>query len=167
MNNVDSYIEFVQQQIDKFIKHSKLIRYEAISPYDINKALAEYTNINLTLIAEYQRIKMNYAELKDEFQEWWDEIFIKAKSKLNPLSLASGKWSSVKEIEATARYDNREKFREWRGRLRGIEVKIAFYKRLLENWKNHKDILVNIAQNMRTEARTLGVQDQADAPIRK
>lgn len=162
MSDIDIYIEFVNQQIAKFKKNSKLVLFEEISPPLINKALAEYTFVNLTLNSEYQRVKAEYTQLMDEYQEWWDKVFLEAKYKLNPLTLASGKWSSVKEIDATARYDNKEEYKEWRRKLRSLELKIAFYKRLLESWKNHKDILVNIAQNMRTEARALGIQDQAN-----
>lgn len=162
MESIDLYIEFVTNEIEKYKGYTNLVRHSEVPPYIINKALAEYTNTSLTLHSEYQRIKSEHIKLLDEYQKWWDKVFLDAKYKLNPLSLSSGKWSSVKEIEATARVDNEEEYGKWREKLRNFELKISFYKRLIDSWKNHKDILINLAQNTRIEMRNLGIQDQAN-----
>ena len=173
--SIEEYINFVINQINKYKKHVKFTSVGDLQPWLINKALAQYTDVNLALNSEYERIKWEYQNFKEKFQAWWDEKFVKTREELNPVSLASGKWKSVKEIEAQTRYKYASEYAEWRNKLKVLEHKVAFYRRLLENWKTHKDILVNLSFNLRGELKALqlennnmnnpeGIED--DTPVR-
>ena len=51
------YIDFVEEQIKRYQKCSRLVIDNEVPFTEINRLLAEYSEINLALIAEYNRKK--------------------------------------------------------------------------------------------------------------
>lgn len=159
---IDYYINFVEEQIRKYRDKSKLIISKDIQPYLVNKTLAEYQDINLMLNAEYERAKTKFVEIQDAFQEWWDEVFLKAREYLNPLDRPATKWASIKEIEAYTRHNNKEQFRIWKRKLNDVDARMSFIKRLLDQWKKFDGILTTLSTNMRSELRALSIENRAN-----
>lgn len=165
-DEIDLYIKFIQTEIQKYIGYSKFRTSSDITLGQIRIALYEYTEIALALHMEYERIRIEYGVLTDQYKKWLDEIFLKAKEKLNPLTLASGKWSSIREIETQARVDNSSIYKVWQSKLRVLRSKLRFYRRLIGEWKNHKDILTTLSYNRTVEIKAYGAEKEADIPIR-
>ncbi len=164
---MDDYISYVEEQIEKWEKHSRLINEEnnTISPFLLNKVLGEYQGINLMLISELQRVKKEYFEIQSEFQIWWDEKYLKAKAVLNPLDGPASKWASTKEIESYVRVNEKNEFLIWNKKLFDKEARVSFMRRLMEQWRKFDSILVTISNNMRSEMKALSIFDRSNKTI--
>lgn len=159
---IEDYIKFVEKTIENHKKIGDLIRNDEIHPRELNTALGYYFNSNLALNAEYQRAKIEQAELEISFEEWWDKKFEEAKTQVRN-EYEEGKGSikpAVKEFDTRTRSNNRVEYTSWKRKLTTAEAKTRFLLRLLETFKKYDSILVTLSNNMRTEMRTLSLEDR-------
>ena len=159
------YLSFVETKITELQQYTKLIRNNQINPPDINRALGEYTEVLWMLQAEYQRAKVAHYEKEAEFDDWWDGVFVATRDKLTE-DLVKSKWPSKTEIETQARAENIGEYRVYKDALIASENRVEFIRRLLESWKAHDHILVNLSQNMRSEMNALSLNSRANATKR-
>ena len=159
---IDEYLEFVQEQIKSFQKNTRLIRDDQIFPETLNRALAEYGNVASMLNAEYQRAKVDQYRVDSEFNDWWDEVVSEARNEILE-SIEGKKYPAYKEYELVAKERYREKYRAFQDRVYTAERRVSFLRRLIDTYKKQDQILVNLSLNMRSELRTLSLQDRMNA----
>lgn len=161
MFNVESYIEEVQSQIEKFKEYLEIFDdySNEISPEKLNKALAHFSQVNFSLNAEYQRFRAELKNLEADFQEWFDKKFIETKTKL-----LEGKTSSYKlsqsEIETQLRAENQKEHRQFFDKVTESKMKTDFLERLMKQWSEHGYNLKVISDNLRSELRHIGDNDR-------
>jgi len=158
-DNTDFYIEYVTKAITKFGRTSKLINNNQISPESLNRALGEYLEVNLALLAEYQRAKLTEAQISDDYQQWYDSAFINTKAKLNSDVNRSTK-IAVKEYEIQLRHDYNKEYYEWSAKIKESQLKVRFILRIVDLYKKYDNILTTLSSNMRSEIRTLTIEDR-------
>jgi len=161
-NTLEKYVEFVQEQIQKYHRYSQLINYDAgeINPEAINTALAQYNDILLMLISEYNRLKADAHDVEVEYQIWWDDKFTSMRRQLNPPDIVASKWLSKSEIESETRAQYSKEYREWQDKLFQAQQKKAFLGQLLDSWKKMDSILITISTNLRAEMRSLSLDNR-------
>jgi len=163
----DSVIEFLeatQDNLDKVNEQSKLIYDNEIPPSALNNALANYHGLNTFLVRQYEISVLEDEELKDEYKMIYSKWFVDTRNKLNN-SRTSSKFASTTEIEANALIDNREEYLSWKKKLNLSERKVSMYRRLLDGFKIQAQMLVNIANNMRSELSALSIENRANKNI--
>jgi len=154
------YVKFIQEQIQKHKDSSQLINNNEITPAVINRALGEYSTVNLALIAEYNRLKAESFSMDLDYTKWWDDLFVKVRQNMIAETESKTIKIAVKEIEATVRNKNSEKYQEWQNKKFVQEGKVRFMIRLLDNWKKVDNVLVNISLNMRSEMKSLSLESR-------
>ena len=152
------YVAFVEEQIKKFRKNVELMVAGEVSPASVYHNLAIYSDVNLSLNAEYQRYKSEYRKLRRDFDIWFDERFTTVRRSMNDLNLPASKWASKQEIESETRVQNKSEFLEWKEQLDEAEDRMEFLRRLLDQWKTHAYILQTISDNLRQEMRSLSLE---------
>lgn len=162
---MEDYKEYVEQQLDQFSKYASLIDDASleVTPELVNTALANYTNVNVALNAEYQRYKSELQKAERSFQLWWDERFTDVRKENNRLDIAGTKWISYKEIASETRMRYKEEYDQWASHVQELEDRVNFLRRLLDQWEKHGHMLAQLGQNMRAEMQSLGVQDRVNA----
>lgn len=159
-NSVESYLAYADEQIKKYREISNLIRNNEITPAEINEAMARYSDVNLMLIAEHQRAMFDHNIIDLDYQEWWDEKFVKMRRELNPIDLAGTKWLAIKEVNSEVRVAHKEEYKQWRTIFTNSEIRLAFVKGLLDNWKKFDAILIQTSKNLQSEMRTLSLDSR-------
>lgn len=130
----------------------------------VNNALSMYYDVGLTLTAEYQREKINHLQTQRDFERWWDEKFeLCRKEILEEYADSKSIKPAVKEFETRVRTKFAEEYNDWQDKIAESEAKERFVLRLIGNLERYDKILVTIANNMRTEMRSLSVIDRASA----
>lgn len=162
------YLKYVEEQVEKFKEYSRLIKEGTndIPPESINRALAEYTGISVMLNAEYQRTRALHANVKEEYQVWWDEKFCQVRKENNDVNLAASKWLSKEELFSETRYRYKDEYLEWTRKLNNLEGKEAFIRRLIDSWDSHGKMIIAISNNMRSEMIALGVDSRANQKVK-
>jgi len=155
----------VNSQIEDFRKYSKLVdtMTNEVTPFEINSALACYTDVGVALNGEYQRKKIEHNKLLRLFEEWYDEKLVETRKRLQEESTSKSIKASLKEIESELRYNNKEKYYELQEQITEAESSVSFVLRLIDQWKKHSDILINLSQNMRTELRSLSIENRVNS----
>ena len=154
------YFDFVEKQIEMFKKYSQLYDDHTveISHIEVNNAMVYYSAVNGTLNAEYQRKKLEHKEIKEEFQKWWDEKYIEVK-----LSLESDRPKSYNvpknEVETNVRVSYAEKYKNYQNLITDLELAVSFLRRLMDQWKQHGNILIALSQNMRQEMKSFALEN--------
>lgn len=159
--DVIDYQTFVQNKLKYIERYIALIKNDQITPEAINHALSSYESVGNWLISEYESVCLEQECVKEEFQIDFDEWFLKASEQINEKRIKSN-FASKMEIEAKARVDNRENYLRWQRKLKILDRKVSLYRRIMDNWKSQKDMIVNLSQNSRAEMRALGIQDLAN-----
>ena len=159
---LQKYIKFVNEMFNKFERLGNLINDEKlVTPEKVNYALAMYYNLSISLNAEYQRQKLNYEILNQEFERWCDEKFEEAKKEiLNEYKETKIK-PSLKEFETRMRIKNREEYNIKEMEVKEAEAKVKFLSRMQEILKSYDSILVTLSSNMRQEMRTLSLDSRS------
>ena len=160
-DSVLEFHEFVQEKLKYLERYTTLIKEGNVIPEAINHALASYQSLGAWMISEYEKVTLDHDIMKEEFQADFDTWYLEARSKLNETRVSS-KFASNNEIEATARVAHREEYLRWQSKLKIMERKVSMYRRIMDNWKSQKDIIVNLSQNSRAEMKALNVQDLAN-----
>lgn len=161
---VTDYIEYVQETINKFSSIGDLVQNDEISPNRLNKALGQFYDISLSLNAEYQRQKIQHAELETDYQIWYDNAFTEAKKiVLEENESSKSAKPAMKEYEVKMRTVFKSEWREWNLALKKSEAKTQFLLRLRETLNKYDNILTTIAYNMRSEMKALSIEDRSNA----
>lgn len=155
------YHEYVQQKLKYLERYTSLIHNGEITPEAINHAVASYSGLHSWMITEYEKVCLDYDILKEEYQSHFDEWFIESRNKLNETRLSS-KYASATEIEANARVNHRDEYLRYQSKLKILERKVSMYRRLMDNWKNQAQMIIQLSQNSRAEMKALGIQDLAN-----
>ncbi len=161
-DNTDFYVNYVNTAIQKFGKTSKLIQDDTITPESLNRALGEYLEVNLALLAEYQRAKNNEVQIADEYQQWYDRAFVDVKSRMNSNSEKTIKFA-LKEYEIQLRHDYQKEYYEWSSKIKESQMKVRFLLRIVDLYKKYDNILTTLSSNMRTEIRSLSLESRMNA----
>lgn len=158
---LEDYVQFVNDHVAKYHEYTELVRDAIeITPEVINTALVNYGKVYDMLIAEYYRKKADLKEVEMGYQEWWDEKFCKVRSDINKYDIAGTKWLSRQEIESEVRNQNRDDYKDWQAKLFKAEQETNFLSRKLEQWKKLDTILINISYNMRSELKSLSLENR-------
>jgi len=160
----DDYIEYVMDKIEKVEASCNLISEDQIHPFRLHKELASYTPIQVSLLAEYQRVKAEDKRLTLRYQKFWDEAFLKSRDKLN-IDRVRTKYASKGEIDSQTRVDFNDEYQEWKERLLESEMKVRFMLRLLDAWKKQDQMLIEISRNMKSELETLSLMKRAEPKV--
>lgn len=161
--NTREYIDMVSAVVQKYRRYATLTDNEIITPDRLNGALANYGPILFTLTSEYQRKKAELISAQREFDMWWDERFVATRREINTNDIAGTKWLSKQELESETRVRNKEEFREKRSSLDRLERELSLYRQLVEGWKKIDNLLINLSLNMRSELRSLSIEDRANS----
>jgi len=161
-DNTDFYINYVNTQIEKFGRTAKLIENNSISPESLNRALGEYLEVNLALLAEYQRAKLNEASIADQYQQWYDKAFTNVKEQMNADSEKSIKFA-LKEYEIQLRHQYSKEYYEWSSRIKKSQMKVRFLLRIVDLYKKYDNILTTLSANMRSEIKSLSIENRMNA----
>ena len=164
--SISDYVSYVESQISLFKEYSNLVDLglNEVTPALINKNLAIFTQVNIALNGEYQRKKAELASIQREYACWWDEKFVSVKN-----DMSAGKPSSykvaVKEIEVELRNTYAKDFAEWTEKINAADLNVAFLRRLLDQWKQHSNIIIALSQNMRQEISSLSLGDRMNSTV--
>jgi len=163
---ISQFDEYIKTTIDEYMEVAQLIQDNQVTPSSVNLALAKYQELNLKLIAGYQRAKIENANKQNEYQQWYDEKFIKARKTLSA-ELESKKLKiSVAEIETLTRVENKDEYYKWKTELSISEYKESFMRRLVEQYKKWDSVLLTISSNMRSELKNLTFENRLDSVIK-
>lgn len=159
MSSHQDYITYVIEQIEYFKEQTNLIdqTQNEVTPPKLNKALANFSNTQLTLHAEYRRKDKELRKLRRQYQAWWDEKYVEKRRELNPTTLPGSKWLSKGEIESETRVSNKKEYEEWRDKLDDLEDQVDFLKSLRDEWSKHGAVLNTLSQNARQEMISLSI----------
>lgn len=160
-NELLDYHTFVQKKLQYIERYIAVIKNDEITPEVINHALASYQAVGNWLISEYEDVCLEYECTKEEYQIDFDSWLLDASNEINEKRIKSN-FASKTEIEAKARVDNREEYLKWQRKLKILERKVSLFRRIMDNWKSQKDMIVNLSQNSRAEMKALGIQDLAN-----
>lgn len=165
----DIYFDYVEEQIESFQEYMQLFDKDKreVSPYVLQKALAEYTQILVGLTAEYERLDRDLRKMKREFGMWWDEKYCETRRILNPPTNPGNKWLSKGEIESETRVANKEEYLQKVEPVEEMEAKVSFVNKLIKAWSKHSDVLNNLSYNSRVEQRTIGNENHVVRQVRK
>ena len=161
----DRLIEFVEAQIDKMRMYTNLGNGFPTF-FELNEALANYSNINCSLISLGVMAKEEYQTAKDAYDEFIAEKYRIVRLENNLPSLSAQKWLSTQEIMLMIQSDNRWifEYRALRDEMNAAERKMAFCRRLLDNMADFKFNLGVLSKNVQAEvlnlsgARSLGME---------
>ena len=154
------YIKYVKEIIDKYSKASKLIEGDEVTPQALNSALANYIETNLCLISEYQRAKISLYKITRDYDRWYDQEFIRIRKKMIEEIDTKTIKIAVKEVETQLRVECSDKYYEFQDKINEAEYQVSLLLRLLEQYKKFDSVLVNLSQNMRSELRSLSVENR-------
>lgn len=162
----DTYIQYVEATIARYSEAGNLVRNKEVNPTDLNRVLAEFLQTNLTIIAEYQRAKVNKFSVENEYNIWYDQKFMDTRKSLFGENETNSK-ISVKEIETQLRVNNKDEYKIWQEKLAEADFKEQFLLRVVEQYKKLDQILVCLSQNLRQEMRTLSIDNRINADPEK
>lgn len=167
---LNTYMEYIQKTLEKFERESTLIddlRLE-VTPQQLNRALGEYTQLGIAIAGEHTRQELLLEQLEQEYDLWWDGVFLAARSEL--LEGQSKSYSlSVEVVRSKARSENADEYLKRSAKVSEAKHIVSFLSRLSDRWKKHGDILIALGQNMRQEAYSLTIENRVNAapPARK
>lgn len=169
MSEKQDYVDYVETQLTVYKNATELIQdgNGEITPSEINKSLGEYSRVQVGLIAEYKRLQAQQQKMQNEFTLWWDEKFVEKRRELNPTSSPASKWLSKYEVESEVRVANKTEYLQRKEALDDMEARVSFLKGLLDAWKRHGDIIVSLSHNMRSELRSLSLEDRSNKAVKR
>lgn len=163
MTAYEDYLSWVKEITARYKTYSRILdkQYE-ILPSDINRALALfYTNL-IEAGEDYQDVKINQAAVEDDYQRWYDAVFMRERDILQSQLPKSVK-IAVKEIEIALRKSHDTEYYEWKEKLTVAEAKTRYMLRIVDGIKRYDSILVAISMNMRSELRALSIESRSNS----
>jgi hypothetical protein len=161
-NMVEDYVLFVQENIVKFKDIGQLIRQDEVAIDKVFKAMANYYNVCLSLNQEYQRLKIEKADLEIGYEAQYADWFQEAKTVLYSANEEKKAKPALKEIEQRIIASHRVDYFVWKRRLAIAEAKCGFFIRLREILNKYDGILTGLASSMRCELRALNIEERAE-----
>lgn len=160
---IENYIKFVQENIERFSDIGHLTRLTEVPIDLIYKALAKYYDVSLMLNSEYQRVKIDHEMLKQEYEMWYAEKFEVAKSEVASECASSKTKPALKEFEMRLKVKFALEYASYQRRLTVAECECDFFIRLRETLLRYDQILVTLSANMRSEMKSLSIENRAEA----
>lgn len=156
---VEQYIEFVGEVIDKYKNLSAVNRNMHLYPADLMNAQGEYCPIYFGMLSEYQRYKIEFQDLEEQYGQWYDEKFEEAVKSVKQDYLDNKSIKpSVKEFEVRLRTSNRGEYSERQSKLKEAENKMRFYLRMMTIMDKFNRRLSDISNLMRSELKTFDLE---------
>jgi hypothetical protein len=148
----DRLLEFVEQQIAKMARYSKLSdENNLIGFFELNHALAEHQSINLGLISLYNSAKTELTQAQEAFDDWYADRYITMREELNPRSLSPTKWFSTKEIEMYVRNKYKDEYKVLNSERIAADQRVGILRRLLDSWSSQQFVLARLSKNVEAE----------------
>jgi len=151
----ESFVEFVENQITMMKQNLMMGNASSLTFNEVNNALIKFSSIQLGLISMYNLAKNELVKEKEIYKLWYAEKFIHERDKLNPRDLAATKWLSAKEIEYSLIASYKQEYSEKQEVLNNAELRVAFYRRLLDGWSSHSFTLNTLSKNIQAEISTI------------
>lgn len=164
---MQTYIEFVEEQIAKYKDLVTIGDGVSIEPWEIQNFLSSYGRVLFGLIAEHERAINNLKRKEKVYTLWWDKIFLEARKTLNPIDLSAQKWASKSELESYARVTNEEEYLQRSSELEEEESKERFLSRLIDTWAGIGKKMEALNSNTQRELYSLNIVDRAQRTVRK
>ncbi len=161
--DIESYIRFVQNTIDKYKDLGDLIRGNEVLPSKVNYALAQYYEISGMLNSEYQRAKMEHLDAERDFTAWYDKKFEIAKEEVIAEYASTKTKPAVKEYDIRVRTRYADEFKEWQIRVTHAEAQMRFILRMMDRMDRYDKILTTLSNNMRSEMMVLSIDKRANS----
>ena len=158
----ESYLEFVERQIQEFKALGDLTEGDEIPIYKVHYSMSQYYDIALMLNSLYQREKIRLKDLELAYEAWYSDRFTEAKAAVRAENEGKNAKPALKEYEMHIKDAHREDYFRWQRRIIDAECKVDFFLRMRETLNKFDNILCNLAQSMRTELRALSLTDRAN-----
>ncbi len=164
---LQGFFSFVENKIKQMHGHSKAVKdFNNVTFFELNQTLANHFDVYTSLVALYNVAEVERESEEQDFQTWWDDLYVKKRAMVNSHSLSAQKWASSKEIEAMVRVDHKA---EYKDRYMGVVAarrQVQFLRRLIEGWSDFKFALQTMSKNMQTEYMNAGGEDAAHGATR-
>lgn len=164
-DNIDKYIEWVEEKSKKVKDILKNLKKPDISLQEVKQIASERVATSLVLNAEYQRIKLIHKRKQEEFNIWWSEKFSKVRRELNPITLPGTKYSSKSDIEAEIIDKYKEEYTSYKEVLIELESQVSFFRHHIESWKSLQMDITNLVKIFQLEVYDLKMNDSLDSEI--
>ncbi|MCA1806336.1 MAG: hypothetical protein LC687_00430 [Actinobacteria bacterium] len=157
---LQGFFSFVENKIKQMHSHSRAVKdFSNVTFFELNQTLANHFDVYISLVALYNVAEVEREAEEQDFQTWWDDLYVKKRAVVNAHSLSAQKWASSKEIEAMVRVDHKD---EYKDRYMGVVAarrQVQFLRRLIEGWSDFKFALQTMSKNMQTEYMNSGGED--------
>jgi len=158
---LQGFFSFVETKIKQMQEHTVRIKdINNLTFFQLNQALANHFDVYMSLVSLYNIAEIEREATEQDFQTWWDELYVQKRSKVNAPSLSAQKWASSREIEAMVRVDNKEEYKERHIAVVAARRQMKFLQRLMEGWQDFKFALQTISKNVQTEYNNSGQEAQ-------
>lgn len=145
-------VAYCEEQISKMSRYASLTNNDGqIGFYELNRALGEYQNINLSLIGIEVLAKNELSRATEAFEAWYAEKYITEREILNPHSVSTTKWYAAKEIEMHVRTKYKLEYTRLNNEKIYAEHKVAMLRRMLDSWTAHQFVLSRLSRNAEAE----------------
>jgi hypothetical protein len=157
---LSEFITYVETQIKKYQQFTKLHEESHLTPEMINTALASYEEINLILIALYNKNKIEEYNVNKQYTRWYDKNLSVIRKEMIEETTSKTIKIAVKEYELELRVRHETEYWEWQDKITSAENKTSFILRIVEAWKTYDKILVTLSSNMRGEMYALSLDSR-------
>ena len=166
MNNIVDFslLETNEDRVQFLQQMNQLVENGQCTPELLNTALANYASTSTWLITILETVEIEHNNLKLDYSVWESEKIIETKEKMS-FGMSKSLKLSQTEINAQMIVDNKAKYIEWQRQLQLAERKEGFYRRLNDMWKKNADIILCLSNNMRSELRSLSIENKANKEI--
>ena len=149
----EELISYVKSEIDRIGKYMTFTNGQPTF-FELNEALCEYGNINCSLISIDVMAKNEFQKAKNEYDEFIAEKYSQVRKENNLQSLSAQKWLSTQELMYLVQSDPRwvMEYRRLRDEMNAAEKKVAFCRRMLDNWESFKYNLGVLSKNVQAES---------------
>lgn len=160
---IDEYIAYVMSVSKNLEEIGDIATGNEVTPERLNWALSKYYDTGRGLNDEYQRVKVEKAALELEYEELYSSWFQEAKESLMAENEGKTAKPALKEIEQRLKVDHKEEYFEWQRTLIKAEMKCDNYIRMRELLNKYDSILTTLAMGLRSELRSLNIENRANA----
>jgi len=152
---VEKYIHFVNKTVERFEQIGNLVVDDKITPTRVNTAMGHFFKVNNGLLIEYQRAKIEHADLQIQFKKRWDKLFTQAKQEVIASYEDTKIKPSVTEFEVQARQLNDGEYYTWQEKLILAEAEEKLFLRMIDTLEKYDKILSSLSSNMKSEMKHL------------
>lgn len=161
---IQNYEKFVRNSMKQYEALTDLIHDNEITPYVLNKALASYFKIHLSVITEYQILKSKFQIQTLGYKEWYAEKLEEAKEQViseYSKSAKPAKYEFENRVQVLYKTEMREKQLE----LFETENNMKMLSKVLDALKRYDNVLCQLSNNMRSELKSLSLEKRAIGDI--